>query len=68
MDDERFLSNPYVYNQLVMTKRVPHVTFVLSTFEWDVNASLENPFFENVPDTLFIFRNKDVETTTYEDW
>jgi hypothetical protein len=41
-DNETFLSNPYVYNQL-MTKRVPHVTFVLSTWRGNVN-DLEDPF------------------------
>jgi hypothetical protein len=52
-DDETFISGPYVYNQL-MTKRVPHVTFVLITFEGDINA-LQDPFGENVTDALSIF-------------
>jgi hypothetical protein len=65
-DDETFLSNPYVYNQL-MTKRVPHVNLVLSTFERDLN-DLYDPNGEDAPDTLSIFCNEDVEITTHDDW
>jgi hypothetical protein len=65
-DNETFLSNPYVYNKL-MTKSCTHVTFVLSTWRGNLNE-LVDPFVSGVPDAMSIFRNKDAEINSEEDW
>jgi hypothetical protein len=54
-DDETFLSNPFVYDQL-MNSSVRRVTFIVKTFEGDLDA-------ENIGENLSIFRNHDIAYT-----
>jgi hypothetical protein len=50
-----------------MKKDILHVTFVLSTFEGNLNEE-SKPNGINVPNELSISRNYDVYITTHDDW
>jgi hypothetical protein len=65
-DDGTFHSNPYMYNQLVK-KDLLCGTFILSTFEGDLNEE-NDPHGEDVPNELSSFCNNDVDITTHDDW